>query len=74
MYVSDWSVRGAKLAGSLLLFCNIEHFSAKKGLKSSNFWQKSLIKLALWYSGGMIGVFYHSQIFLKWTNRASFWI
>ena len=35
---SDWSVRGAKLVGSLLLFRNIEHYSAKKELKSSAFW------------------------------------
>ena len=30
MDVSDWSVRGAKLVGSLLLFSNTEHCSAKK--------------------------------------------
>ena len=69
MDVSDWSVRGAKLIGSLPLFCNIEHCSAKKELKTSVFWRKSIIKLLLWYSGGMIGIFYHSQNFLKWTNR-----
>ena len=57
MNVSDWSVRDAKLVGSLLLFCNIEHCSAKKELKSSAFCQKSVIKLPLWYSGGMIGIF-----------------
>ena len=56
MDISDWSLRGAKLAGSLLLFCNIEHCSAKKELKSSSFWRKSLIKLPLWYSRGMIGI------------------
>ena len=52
MDVRGWSVRGADLVGSLLLFCNIEHCSAKKELKSSAFWQKSVIKLLLWYSGG----------------------
>ena len=31
--VSDWSVRGAKFVWSLLLFCNIEHCSAKKWVK-----------------------------------------
>ena len=65
MDVSEWSVRGAKLVGSLLLFSNIEHCSAKKELKSSAFWRKSVIKLPLWYSGGMIGIFYHSQNFFK---------
>ena len=30
MDVSDWSVQGAKLVGSLLLFCNIKHCSAKE--------------------------------------------
>ena len=79
MNVSDWSVRGAKLDGNLLLFSSIEHCCAKKELKSSAFWRKSVIKLPLWDSGrigGMIGIFYHSQNFLKWTNRfrASFWI
>ena len=58
MDVSDWSVRGAKLVGSLLLFSNIEHCSAKKELKSSAFWQKSVIKLPLQYNGGMIGIFF----------------
>ena len=57
MDVSDWSVRGAKLVGILLLFSNIEDRSAKKELKSSAFWRKSVIKLPLWYSGGMIGIF-----------------
>ena len=37
MDVSDWSVGGAELAGSSLLFCNIEHCSAEKELKSSAF-------------------------------------
>ena len=54
MDVSDWSVRGANLVESLLLFSNIEHCSAKKGLKSSPFRQKSVIQLPMWYSGGMI--------------------
>ena len=57
MDVGDWSVQGAKLVGSLLLHCNIENCSAKKELKNSAFWQKSVIKLPLWYSGGMIGSF-----------------
>ena len=57
MDVSGWSVRGADLVGSLLLFCNIEHCSAKKELKSSAFWRKSVIKLPLWYSGQMIWSF-----------------
>ena len=79
MDVNDWSVRGVKFVESLLLLCSIEHCSAKKELKSSAFWRKSVIKLPLWDSGGiggMIGIFYHSQNFLKWTNRfrASFWI
>ena len=65
MDVSDWSVRGSKLVGSLLLFRNIEHCSAKKDLKNSAFWRKSVIKLPSWYSGGMIDIFYHSQNFLK---------
>ena len=30
MDVSDWSVRGAKLVGSFLLFSNKEHCSAKR--------------------------------------------
>ena len=45
MDVSEWSVRGAKLVGSLLLFNNIEHCFAKKELKSSAFWRKSVMKL-----------------------------
>ena len=57
MDVSDWSVRDVKLFESSLLFCNIEHCSAKKESKSSTFWRKSIIKLPLWYSGGMIGIF-----------------
>ena len=57
MDVSDWPVRGAKLVGILLLFSNIEHCSAKKELKSSAFWRKSVIKLPLWYSGVIIGIF-----------------
>ena len=57
MNVIDWSVRGAKLFGSLLLLCNIERCSAKQDLKSSYFRQKSVIKWSLWYSGGMIGIF-----------------
>ena len=65
MDVSNWSVRGAKLVGSLLLFYSIEYYSAKKELKNSAFWRKSVIKLPLWYSGGMIGIFYHSQNFFK---------
>ena len=65
MDVSDWSVRGSKLVGSLLLFRNIEHCSAKKELKNSAFWRKSVIKLPSWYSGGMIDIFYNSQNFLK---------
>ena len=48
MDVSDWSVRGAKLVGTLLLSSNKEHCSAKKELKSSAFWRKSVIKLPLW--------------------------
>ena len=40
MDVSDWSVHGAKLVGSLPLFCNIEHCSAKKEFKSSAFLAK----------------------------------
>ena len=43
MDVSDWCVRGAKLVGSLLLFSNVEHTSAKKGLKSSAFRRKSVM-------------------------------
>ena len=38
MDVSDWSVRGTKLVGTLLLFSNKEHCSAKNELKSSAFW------------------------------------
>ena len=57
MDVSDWSAQGAKLVGSLLLFCDIEHFSGKKELKSSAFWRKSVLKLPLWYSGRMILIF-----------------
>ena len=57
MDVSEWSVRGAKLVGTLLLFSNKEHCSAKKELKSSAFWRKSVIKLPLWHSGAMIGIF-----------------
>ena len=64
MDVNDWSVRGVKFVESLLLLCSIEHCSAKKELKSSAFWRKSVIKLPLWYSGGMIGI-YHSQNFFK---------
>ena len=48
MDVNDWSVRGVKFVESLLLFCSIEHCSAKKELKSSAFWRKSVIKLPLW--------------------------
>ena len=33
--VRDWSIRGAKLVGSVLMLCIIEHCCAKKGLKSS---------------------------------------
>ena len=40
MDVSDWSVRGAKLVGSLLLFSNIEHCSSKKGVKKFCFLAK----------------------------------
>ena len=57
MDVSDWSVWGAKLVGSLLLFCNTDHCSGKKELKSSAFWWKLIINLPLWYSGGMLGIF-----------------
>ena len=67
MDLSDWSVRGAKLVGSLLLFCNIEHCSAKKEWKSSAFWRKLVIKLPLWYNGGMIGVFYYDDLKMTWT-------
>ena len=63
MDVSNWSVRGAKLVGSLLLFYSIEYYSAKKELKNSAFWRKSVIKLPLWYSGGMI------RIFLSFTKH-----
>ena len=58
MDVSDWSVRGAKLVGTLLLFSNKEHCSAKKELNSSAFWRKPVIKLPLWHSGAMIGIFF----------------
>ena len=57
MDISDWFVGGAKLVGSLLLFYNIEHCSAKKELKSSAFWRKWVIKLPLWYRGEMTGIF-----------------
>ena len=63
MDVSDWSIRSAKLVGSLLRFCNIEHCSAKKELKSSAFWRKSVIKLPLWYSGEMIGILSFTKLF-----------
>ena len=56
MDISDWSVRNAKLVGRLLLFSNIEHYSAKKELQSSAFWRKSVVKLPLWYSEGMISI------------------
>ena len=51
MNFSDWSVQRAKLVGSLLLFCNIEHCSANKKLESSSFWRISVKKLPLTYSG-----------------------
>ena len=70
MDVSDWSVWGAKLVGSLLLFCNIEHCSEKKKeLKSSAFWRKVVIKLPLWYGRVMTEIFLSFTELLKWNNR-----
>ena len=52
------------LGGSLLLLIR-EHWSAKKELKSSAFFLKSITNSFLWYSGGMIGIFYHSERFFS---------
>ena len=58
MDVRDWSVRGAKSVRSLLLFFNIEHYSAKKELKSSAFWRKSVMNYHCGIVGGMIEIFF----------------
>ena len=70
MDVSDWSLRGAKLVGSLLLFCNIEHCSAKKGVKKFRFLVKIGNKTTILVKWGNDRDFlYQPQNFLKWTNR-----
>ena len=64
------NVRVTKSIGSLLLFCIIEHCSAKKELKTSAFCLKSVPHLSLWYSGWMIGIFLSFQKLLRIDQKA----
>ena len=61
-------VKYSSLLGGLLLSLIREHWSAKKELKSSAFFLKSITNSFLWYSGGMIGIFYHSERFSVKTS------
>ena len=57
-------------AKTLLLF-NRVHWLAKKILKSSAFSLKFVINLISWNTGGIQGIFYYLEEFLKWTNTFS---
>ena len=61
-------IKYSSLLGSSLLLIIRQHWSAKKGLKSSAFFLKSVTKSFLRYSSGMIGIFYYSERFWVKTN------
>ena len=61
-------VKYSSLLGSSLLLFIREHWSAKKELKSSAFFLKSITNSFLWYSGGMIDIFYYSGRFWVKTS------
>ena len=66
--VKRLSVKYSSLLGGSLVLLIREHWSAKKNkkeeeLKSSSFFLKSVTNLFLGCSGGLIGIFYHSERF-----------
>ena len=68
--VKRLSIKYSSLPGGSLVLLIREHWFAKKKrkkkeeeLKSSSFFLKSVTNLFLGCSGGMIGIFYHSERF-----------
>ena len=61
----DLSVKLSQLVGSTLVFVINEHWLAKKELKSSAFYLKSVMNMFSWKIGGMQGTFLLVKRLLK---------